>query len=166
MEKTEINKTPRLKKAFSGIFYVFLCFVSALSVALACLLLSVAVKNPVENTIKLFGYKIYTCDNNIEGTQIKAGSLIIIKDSDNDEYYTPQQLSQSALVFENLGDIIKHHSTSAVLVALIPVMLLFIVVLMRELSKKIMKNEQKLLDTEMEFVQTESFEEEKQTQNV
>jgi len=165
-EKTEYKNTPGFKKVCSRIFSVCLCAVSALVMLLAVFVLLIAFGKTSENTVELFGYKIYTCQSDIESAGIKSGSLIIIKNTDNDDFYTPQMLSQ-ALVIPKAGEIIKQNGSVIAVCALVPFMLLFVIVLLRELRRAMIQKEQDCLNTEIQFVETEFFEQElEQTQKI
>jgi len=153
--------------AFKGmipyIFYALLCAVSAVCVLLSVIVVSIANGATTENTVGLFGYKIYTCNQNVENTDIEKGSLVIIKNTDNDEFYTPQMLKEKAIVLKNMGAVIKGYSTYIAVVLMLPAISFFAVVLMREISKKVIKNEHKKMQTELDFSEIDTFEIDEET---
>lgn len=130
------RKSTALKSRLSIALTVILAIVSAVLVLFSALACCAAYNKKAENTIELFGYKIFYCENDIEGTDIKGGSLVIVKNSDNDEFYKADFLSENAvLVVENLGSVIKNSGFYIVLCIMIPFAFIFIIVLLSELKK-------------------------------
>ena len=160
MKKTEYKGiNPSFKKALSTTVYVVVCALAAICLLLSVFLVSVAMGMTEENTVGLFGYKVYTCNEDIEKTDIKKGSLVIIKNTDDDEFYTPDYLAKNAVVISQLGAVLKGYSTYIAIILMLPAALVFALVLMREMSKKIIVSGQKSLEKELEFTQIEEFEE-------
>lgn len=147
------------KKAIYYVFYIALSAVCAVVIFFSALVVSVSLGATTENTVGLFGYKIYIAENDIEETDIKAGSLIIIKDTDTDDFYTPEYLSENAIVIKNLGHILSEYSTYIAIILMLPIALFFAIVIMREISKKVISREQKKLQTELDFSNAYVFEE-------
>ena len=158
-----MNQTDKLKSAqnarkilskICAALLVFLCVAISLISALACVL---AFSKTSENTAEIFGYKLYTAEFDIENTDIKSGSLVIVKNTENDEFYTPQML-QNAIVIKNAGKIIKNEALFISLSLSVPFALAFVLVLLFELRKSLANNTKQSEIIEFE-VKEEEFEE-------
>ncbi|MBQ8338425.1 MAG: hypothetical protein IJY33_04705 [Oscillospiraceae bacterium] len=135
-QTTEQKSAPDLRKILSKVFAVILCFLCAV-VTLSAIFVSVlAFSKTSENTAQIFSYKIYVAEYDIESADIEEGSLVIVKNTEDDEFYTPEML-EKAIVIKNVGKIIKQESLSVTLVFAVPFMFLFALVLLRELRKSI-----------------------------
>ena len=106
-EKIEKN-SPDFKKILLNILSVCLCVLAAIYLIFASFMFAVSLKTPPENTFELMGYKIYSAESDIEGTDIKSGALVVIKNTDDDEFYTVDTIKNSALVVPRLGAFIKN----------------------------------------------------------
>lgn len=132
----EYENSGTFKSRISIVLTVILAILSLMLVLLSGLVCSAAFNKSAENTTELFGYKFFYCENDIEGTDIKGGSLVVIKDSDSDEFYEADFLSENAvLVVEGLGTMIKQSGFYMALCMMIPFAFVFIIVLLRELKK-------------------------------
>lgn len=138
-EKTEYKSAPDLRKIFSKIYAVMLCVLCAVVSLAAAFICVLAFSKTSENTAQLFGYKIYVAEYDIEPAGIESGSLILVKNTDDDEFYTPEML-EKAVIIKNAGKVIKQESLAFALAFAVPFMLLFIIVLLFELRKKLIKN--------------------------
>lgn len=146
------NANPGTNKSrFSIVLTVILAIVSLVLVLFSALVCSAAFNKSAENTAELFGYKFFYCENDIEGTYIKEGSLVVIKNSDNDEYYTTEYLSKNAvLVVKNAGILIKNNGFYITLCIMIPFIFMFAVILLTEIKKLYSRHAQKPV-SELEF---------------
>ncbi|MBQ8868865.1 MAG: hypothetical protein IJ027_04010 [Oscillospiraceae bacterium] len=150
--------TPKILRKICAVILIFLCAVVSLIAAFVC---TVAFSKTGENTAEIFGYKIYVAEYDIESADIEGGSLVIVKNTEDDEFYTPEMLKDS-LVIKNAGKIIKQESLSVALVFAVPFMLLFALVLLRELRKKLTRGPEERAGVEF-TVQEEQEEFEQQT---
>ncbi len=123
----------RILRKIYAVILIFLCAVVSLIAAFVC---TVAFSKTGENTAEIFGCKLYVAEYDIESADIEGGSLVIVKNTEDDEFYTPEML-KDAVVIKNAGKIIKQESLSVALVFAVPFMLLFALVLLRELRKKL-----------------------------
>ena len=135
-DKTEYKNAPDFRKFFSKACAVILCVLCAVVCIMALVMSLIAFSKNSENTAQIFGYKFYVSETDIEAADIESGSLIIVKNTEDDDFYTPEML-EDAIVVKNAGKIIKQSGALVVLCVLVPLMLLFIVVIFRELHKKI-----------------------------
>lgn len=140
------------KKIVSKIMITMLSFVCFLLVLLSSVVSYIAFSNPKENTAQLFNYKIFVCENDIEGTDIEKGSLLLIKDTNLDYSYTPEILEkQSVLVIKGLGAAIKNDGLFiAVSLTAIPTMF-FMIILFNEIKKILQSRAEKRLNNELKF---------------
>ena len=147
----ESEKFTILKSRFSAILTVIIAIFSTVLVLLSSLICYAAYNTKTENTMELFGYKFFYCENDIEGTDIKGGSLVVIKNSDSDEFYKADFLSENAvLVIENLGTQIKQSGFYMSLCMVIPFAFIFIIVLIFEIKKLYFRHTQAPI-SELEF---------------
>ncbi len=147
----ENEKSTILKNRLSAILTVIIAIFSTVLVLLSTLFCYAAYNKKTENTIELFGYKFFYCENDIEGTDIKGGSLVVIKNSDSDEFYKADFLSENAvLVIENLGTQIKQSGFYMSLCMVIPFAFIFIIVLIFEIKKLYFRYTQRPI-SELEF---------------
>lgn len=147
----EIETQSALKGRFSAAVTIILAVISAVLVLISALACSAAFNKNSENTAQLFGYKFFYCENDIEGTDIKAGSLIVIKNSDNDEFYEADFLSENAvLIVSNLGSLIKNNGFYVTLCIATPFIFTFAVILTIEIKKLYSRRAQKPI-CELEF---------------
>ena len=151
-------KSPSFKSRFSKIVMIFFAVISALLVLFSILVCSAAFSSKNENTAQLFGYKFFYSENDIEGTDIKGGSLIVIKNSDNDDFYKADFLSQNAvLVIEDLGYALKENGFFMALCIMIPFMFAFLAILVWEVRKLYYSRLQKPVDIEFIKIPEEEF---------
>ena len=130
------RKSVNFKSCLSIAVTVFVSTMAAVLVLFSCLVCSLAFNKKAENTAEIFGYKLFYCENNIEGTDIKEGSLVIVKNTDNDEFYSTDSLSENVVfVAENLGVQIKQNGFYMAVCLVIPFALIFIIVLICEIRK-------------------------------
>lgn len=154
------------KKTLSVVLSVLLCTLTVVSVLLSLFIVSLSLSKTPENTLELFGHKLYCAQNDIEEASIKAGSLVVVKDTDTDDYYTHESLSKN-IVFsiENLGYIIQNDFVWMTLCFTAPLMALFLLILLSELKKMSAKKkneDDKLileLNEEIKTLQSESDDE-------
>jgi len=154
------------KKTLSAVLSALLCVLTAISVLLSLFIVSLSLSKTPENTLEFFGYKLYCAQNDIEEASIKAGSLVVVKDTDTDDYYTHESLSQN-IVFsiENLGYTIQNDFVWMTLCFTAPLIALFILILLSELKKisaKKKNEDDKLileLNEEIKTLQSESEDE-------
>lgn len=157
MDQTTYQKSvPDLRKILSKVFAVVLCILCAVVTLLALFVSVLAFSKTSENTAQIFGYKIYVAEYDIESADIEGGSLVIVKNTEDDEFYTPEML-EKAVVIKNVGRIIKQESVAIVLIFAVPFMLLFAIVLLFELGKRLEKNNKE--NAVIEFETVEEFEE-------
>ena len=137
-EKLCVNneKSTTFKSCLSIALTVVLAIFSAVLVLLSGLVCYAAFNSEAENTTQIFGYKLFYCENDIEGTDIKAGSLVIVKNTDSDEFYKADFLSENAvLVVKNLGFYIKQSGFYMALCMVVPFAFIFVIVLITEIRK-------------------------------
>ena len=146
-------------KAVRYVFYIILSGVGAFLVFFSTFVVSVSLGATTENTVGVFGYKVYTARNDIENTDIRSGSLVIIKNTDTDDFYTPEYLSKNAIVIRGMGHILSEYSTYIAVVLMLPIALFFLFVLMREINKKLAIREKRKFETELDFSGMYTFEE-------
>lgn len=145
------TQTSAHKSRFSIIITVILAAISVVLVLFSALVCYAAFNKGAENTAGLFGYKLFYCENDIEGTDIKKGSLVVIKNSDSDEYYEAQFLSENAvLVVEDLGGQLKQNGFYMSICIMIPFAFIFIIVLFTEIKKNHSRRAQNPI-SELEF---------------
>ena len=155
------NSAQNVREILSKIYAVFLIFLCTVISLVAAFVCTVAFSKTGENTAQIFGYKIYVAEYDIESADIEGGSLVIVKNTEDDEFYTPEML-KDALVIKSAGKIIKRESLSVTLVFAVPFMLLFALVLLRELRKKLSHTPEERAGVEFK-VQEEQEEFEEQT---
>lgn len=134
-------------KASSVLFAILLSLLTVICVLLSAIMLFLSLSKTPENTLQVFGYKAYCAENDIEEIGIKAGSLVVVRDTDTDDFYTHESLSEN-IVFtvEKLGYALKYNSLWMTLCITVPLMLFFLLVIMFEFKKiSIKKEEQKLI---------------------
>ncbi len=157
MSKTENQKSAlTARKILSKICaaaLIFLCVAISASAAFVC---TIAFSKTGENTAQIFDYKLYVAEYDIESSDIEGGSLVIIKDSENDEFYTPEMLGD-AIIIKNVGKIIKNEAFFLSLSLSIPFALAFVLVLLFELRKSMVKESKQ--SELIEFEVKEEFEE-------
>ena len=158
-----MNQTDNLKSAQNArkilskvcaALLVFLCVAISLISVFVCVL---AFSKSGENTAEIFGYKLYTAELDIDNTDIKSGSLVIVKNTENDEFYTPEML-KNAIVIKNVGKIIKNEAFFISLSLSVPFALAFALVLLFELRKKLVNSTKQSEIIKFE-VKEEEFEE-------
>ena len=133
---------------------IFLCVVISLISAFVC---TVAFSKTSENTAEIFGYKLYTAEYDIEATDIEGGSLVIVKNTEDDEFYTPEML-ENAVVIKNAGRIIKNEAFFISLSLSAFFALAFVLVLLFELRRKLANGARQSELVELD-VKQEEFEE-------
>ena len=153
------EKSTALKNRLSLVLTVIFVITSSVLVLFSALVCYAAYNKKAENTIELFGYKFFYCEDDIEGTDIKGGSLVIVKNSDSDEFYKADFLSENAvLIVENLGSVIKNNGFYIALCIMIPFAFIFIIVLLAELRKIHYRNAQEpYADLEFRNIREEEF---------
>ena len=156
--QTEQKNKNGLSRLGAWLFFAVLCLISAVCLIAACLTAVLALSNPHENTVYLFGYKFYVCAEEIESAEIESGSLIIIRDTDNDDFYTPQTLSENALVIPKVGSLLKQNSFILALCVAAPFELFFFILLLTQIRKALLSREEKFLECEIEFSEIEDCE--------
>ncbi|MEE1279687.1 MAG: hypothetical protein UHH95_02510 [Oscillospiraceae bacterium] len=147
MQQEQVQKDRTdVKKAISAVLLAFLSAVCALLVLISGFISTIAFSKTPENTVELFGYKVFYSENDIEGTDIKGGSLIFVKNTDDDEFYTPQFLFENAtLIIPRAGIILKENAAYIALSASVPMAFLFLALLISELNKlSFLRNEKKI----------------------
>ncbi len=143
--KTEFD----LKKFISKTLSVIFCMLSAICVLVSVLLLVVFFSKSPENTLQIFSYKIYGVQNDIPDTDITAGALIVVKNTDSDDFYTPQTLKENTVLkIDGLGDVLQNDAMWATLCFTSPLMLLFFLVTASELKKLFVSNAEKKQDNQ------------------
>ncbi len=152
-QKSAQTARKTLHKIYAA-FLVFLCAVVSLAAAFVCV---VAFSKTGENTAEIFGYKLYIAEYDIESADIEGGSLVIVKNTEDDEFYTPETL-ESAIVIKNAGKIIKNEAFFISLSLSVPFALAFVLVLLFELRKKLASSARQSELIEFEIKQ-EEFEE-------
>ncbi len=149
LEKTEKTVS---QKMLSTAISIFLTFVSLMLVLVCIVILFSAFSKKGENTVQIFGYKVFYSQNDIEGTHIKSGSLIFIKNTDNDEYYTPEFLEQNAvLVIPKAGLLIAGDIGFMAASILFPFMLMFTGIIFWQLKILMLRREQNKMQTQIDF---------------
>lgn len=156
MKKVQ-NIMEKLKKWIKIIAFSFLCFLTVAALVVSLILTSVAFTKPNENTAQIFGYKIFCADNDISKTEIKKDSLVIIKNSDNDLSYTPEYISENAVLIIPNGALLVKDSTLVVLSVMSPVILMFLLVILTEIRKSIINRSD--FNREIVFDLSEKFDE-------
>lgn len=126
-----------IKKWLKIIVFSLLCFLTAVVAVVSLIISSVAFTKPDENTAQIFGYKIFCADNDILKTEIKKDSLVIIKNSDNDLYYTPEYISENAVLIIPNGAMMVKDGTFVAISVMSPLILLFLLVLLTEIRRLI-----------------------------
>ena len=145
------EKSITFKSCLSVALSVILALFSLVLVLLSGLVCYAAFNKNAENTAELFGYKFFYCEYDIEGTDIKSGSLVVIKNSDSDEYYEADSLSQNAvLVVGDLGTALKQNGFYMSLCVIAPFVLVFTIVLISEIRKVHLRRAQEPY-SELEF---------------
>lgn len=85
-----------------------LCLSTVICVLFASLILFVAFAPNSENTFSVFGYKVFALEQDIPECEFEGGSLLVVRDTNSDESYTPETLVQNTVfVIKNLGGAIK-----------------------------------------------------------
>ena len=150
-EKIVKNETNAAKNALYISLYAILAIVCIVLVLLACIVSKAAFGKKTENTLQLFGYKVFLCENDIQDTDIKGGSLLIVKDTDDDDFYTPQSLSENvAIIVPNGADFLKKDLVWITLALCTPIALLCIALLLSELKGLSMRRDEKGMQEEIE----------------
>ncbi len=134
-EKIVKNEKNVAKNALTIALYTILSIACAVLVLSACVVSKAAFGRNAENTLQLFGYKVFLCQNDIQDTDIKSGSLVIVKDTDYDDFYTPQSLSENvALIIPSGAEFLKNDFVWITLALCTPIALLCIGLLLSELK--------------------------------
>ena len=151
--KFDENLTQKNKiKATSVISAILLCLLTLICVLLSAAVIFLSLSKTPENTLEVLDYKIYCAENNIEEIGVKAGSLVVVRDTDSDDYYTYESLSEN-IVFsvERLGYAIKYNSLWMTLCITVPLMLFFLINLMSGFKKLSIEAAEKKLASELEL---------------
>ena len=158
MNQNNNSKSAQTARKILGKIYAALLILLAVAVSVtAAFVCTLAFSKTGENTAEIFGYKLYVAEYDIEATDIAAGSLVIIKNTEDDEFYTPEML-ENAVVIENAGRIIKNEAFFISLIFSVPLALAFVLVLLFELRKKLVNGARQSELIEFE-VKQEEFEE-------
>lgn len=132
------------KKAFAIIRTILFCILTVACVALSATAVLLSLSKTPENTLQVSGYKFYCAETDIEEINIKAGSLVVVKDTDTDDYYTYDTLSKNVvLTVEKLGFALKYNAFWIVLCLTVPMMLFFVLNLMSGFKKLSVEREEK-----------------------
>ena len=154
------NSKNAAKRMLSVIYTSVLAAICILLVLSSALLSSIAFLKAPENTAQLFGYKFFYCENDLSEPNIKGGSLVIVKNSDDDEFYTPQSLSKNAvLVIPGAGKLILENGVWIILCFSIPLSSLFLILLLSELKKLFVKSNQNKMQVQLEIAENNEVEE-------
>ncbi len=147
------------KKGLSVLKAVLFSLFSAVCALFLVLTLFVALAPSNENTLGFFGYKIFVAEQDIDSANIKGGSLLVVKNTDNDESYTPESLSQNTVLsIEKLGGAIKNNSLWIALCFMAPCGAFFLITIAQELKQKALKREEELFLKRGTVSQTEEIE--------
>lgn len=154
MQKAHNNSKKSVKHRISVVFWGLLCALCFLLVLASVFVSRIAFSDTPENTAQILGYKLYFCVDDIAGTDIKSGSLLIIKNSNDDEYYTASTLAQNAvLVLDGAGDLLKENGGWIALCLMTPPMLLFVMILLFELKKLFLRRDEIKMNSEFKIVE-------------
>ncbi len=152
-----LKSAPNARKILGKIYAAVLIFLCATISIVSVFVCVVAFSKTGENTAEIFGYKLYIAEYDIESVGIEGGSLVVVKNTENDEFYTPEML-KSAIVIKNAGKIIKNEALFISLSLSVPFALAFVLVLLFELRKKL-ANSTKQIELIKFEVKDEEFEE-------
>lgn len=134
-------------KALAVIKKIALIIFTSLSFILAFLSIFISLvsfsKTP-ENTAEVFGFKIYIAQNDIENTKITKNSLVIIKDTDYDDFYTLDILnSKDTIVIKHIGGAVSFFSSSKLSAVIVPLAFLFFFIFLIEIKNIIINASKK-----------------------
>ena len=149
------------KKAFAVVKTILFCILTLACVMLSAVAVLLSTSKTPENTLEAFGYKLYCAETDIEEIDIKAGSLVVVRDTSTDDYYTYETLSKNVvLTVEKLGFAIKYNAFWIVLCLTVPVMLFFVINLMSGFKKLSVEREEKmaLLEIDSDAASWEEYE--------
>ncbi len=134
-------------KALAVIKKIALILFASLSfvlVFLSVLLSFVSFSKTPENTAEVFGFKIYIAQNDIENTKITKNSLVIIKDTDYDDFYTSDTLnSKDTIVIKHIGGAVSFFSSSKLSAVTVPLAFLFFFIVLIEIKNIIINASKK-----------------------
>lgn len=139
------------KKAFAVVKTILFCILTLACVMLSVVAVLLSTSKTPENTLESFGYKLYCAETDIEEIDIKAGSLVVVRDTSTDDYYTYETLSKNVvLTVEKLGFALKYNAFWIVLCLTVPVMLFFVINLMSGFKKLSVEREEKMAILEID----------------
>ncbi len=151
-EQAQKNEKSDVKKVLSALLLSALSITCALLVLAAGFISKIAFSKASENTVEVFGYKVFYSENDIEGTHIKGGSLILVKNTNDDEFYTPQSLSENAaLIIPNAGLVLKEDAAYIALSISIPMAFLFLALLLSEIRKLFARRDEKKMQQQIKM---------------
>ena len=131
------------KKAFAVLRTILFCFSCAVCVVLSVAVLFLSLSKTPENTLQAFGYKFYCAETDIEEIGIQAGSLVVVRDTGTDDFYTYDTLSKNVVfTAEKLGFALKYNAFWMVLCVTVPIMLFFLINLMSGFKKRSIEREE------------------------
>ncbi len=131
------------KKAFAVVRTILFCFSCAVCVALSVAVVLLSLSKTPENTLEVFGYKFYCAETDVEEIGIQAGSLVVVKDTNTDDYYTYETLSKNVVfTAQKLGFALKYNAFWMVLCITVPIMLFFLINLMSGFRKRAIEREE------------------------
>lgn len=161
INENEITAQNGAKKAFAVVKTILFCILTLACVMLSAVAVLLSTSKTPENTLEAFGYKLYCAETDIEEIDIKAGSLVVVRDTSTDDYYTFETLSKNVvLTVEKLGFAIKYNAFWIVLCLTVPVMLFFVINLMSGFKKLSVEREEKmaLLEIDSDVASQEEYE--------